>query len=192
MTDITITTGDDTVSIATPYNPEFVKDAKMIGGRWDPARRVWTFDLRDKERVEQLAAKHYGYVTTTGRTVTIRIKASDYDDGQEIIVVGRVIARRPGRDLPVRLADNAVVVAGRFSDSGGSRKTPYVSWPDDEEPVIEIRDLPAGVTDILDKPYELVDDDRDRTRALRDERVRLLKRLAEIDAILDEQPTTTK
>lgn len=51
--------------------------------------------------------------------------------------------------------------------------------------MLEIRDLPAGALTLLDrenKPYELVDGDP--RRALREERERLTRRIAEIDRLL--------
>lgn len=187
MQDVTVTDKNDATLLVSPYNRDMIMEAKQIGGRWDPASHAWRFDIRDHDRVVRLANKYYGYVDAdTGGAVTIRIKAGDYDFGLDLMVAGRVIAHRPGRDAPVRLAANTILVSGRFSASGGSRKTPYVSWPDDEEPVLEIRDLPAGVTDLLDRegrPYELVEQD-DPKQTLREERERLMKRIEEIDRLL--------
>lgn len=165
MQDVTVTDRGNTTLLVSPYNKDIPAEAKRIGGRWNPTLRAWEFDIRDHDKVEQLAARFYGYTPAdTGETVTIRVNAYDYvpDDYREY---------------------DKIVVAGR----GGSRNSPCIIGDNDDrpDPVLEIRDLPAGALTLIDrenKRYELVDGDP--RRALREERERLTRRLAEIDRLL--------
>ena len=193
MQDVTITDRNNTTLLVSPYNRDMIGEARQIGGRWNAALRAWEFDIRDHDKVEQLAARFYGYTPAdTGETVTIRVNAYDYvpDDYREydkIIVAGRIVATRPSRDADVRLARNVVLHSGAFAGRGGSRNNPCIIGDngDQPDPVLEIRDLPTGALTLLDrenKPYELVDGDP--RRALREERERLTRRLAEIDRLL--------
>lgn len=193
MQDVTVTDRDNSTILVSPYNRDMIPEAKQLGGKWNAALRAWEFDIRDHDKVEQLAARFYGYTPAdTGETVTIRVNAYDYvpDDYREydkIIVAGRIVATRPSRDADVRLARNVILHSGAFAGRGGSRNSPCVIGDngDQPDPVLEIRDLPAGALSLLDKerkPYELVDGDP--RRALREERERLTRRLAEIDRLL--------
>ncbi|OXN01502.1 hypothetical protein [Bifidobacterium vansinderenii] len=184
MQDVTIIDTDDGIRLVSPYHPDCPKLARRIGGKWDPATRSWRFDIRDRERVEQLAADLWGYSTgNTSSAVTIRVNADAYTDGNEIRVAGRSIAHRAGRDEPVRLAGNAIIVHGEFAPSGGSMKYPDIGECD--QVVIEIRDLPASALDMLEPGrYELVDDDP--ITVLKAERQRLMDRISEIDRRIGE------
>ena len=193
MQDVTITDRGNTTLLVSPYNKDIPAEAKRIGGRWNPTLRAWEFDIRDRDKVEQLAARFYGYTPAdTGETVTIRVNAYDYvpDDYREynkVVVAGRIVATRPSRDADVRLARNVILHSGAFAGRGGSRNSPCIIGDngDRPEPVLEIRDLPTGALSLLDKdskPYELVDGDP--KRALREERDRLMNRVAEIDRLL--------
>lgn len=193
MQDVTVTDRGNSTILDSPYNRDMIPEAKQLGGKWNPALRAWEFDIRDHDKVEQLAARFYGYTPAdTGETVTIRVNAYDYvpDDYREynkVVVAGRIVATRPSRDADVRLARNVILHSGAFAGRGGSRNSPCIIGDngDRPEPVLEIRDLPTGALSLLDKerkPYELVDGDP--KRALREERDRLMNRVAEIDRLL--------
>lgn len=86
MQDVTVTDRNNTTLLVSPYNRDMIGEAKRIGGRWNPTLRAWEFDIRDHDKVEQLAARFYGYTPAdTGETVTIRVNAYDYvpDDYRE-------------------------------------------------------------------------------------------------------------
>ena len=186
--DIDITeTSRGRLAVTTPYNARFVDAAKRLGGRWAPKSHAWTFDPRDRARVEDILTQCFGWVAApSGELATVRVTI---DDGAgnvpEVRFAGRPICWRRGRDESVRLADNVVIVAGRFPGSGGSMRRPLViSAPSDAEVTLEIRDIPVEA---------LAAEDSSRWDSLRWERVdadgaaqreRLQSRLSEIDAIL--------
>src|SRR5664280_748372 len=126
-TTVTVTTDTVSCTLAGPSAAELPHYAKTIGGWWNPTDKVWTFDVRDEARVRALAVKLYG---TDGSgadmpTITVRIPVPAHFTPyryQELVLAGRTLAFRPGRDTPVRYADDVVLVSGGFPpDAGRSR-----------------------------------------------------------------------
>ncbi len=193
--DITITeTSRGRIAVTTPYSADFVAAAKRLGGRWAPKSKTWTFDPRDRARVEDILTQCFGWVSQpSGELATVRVVIDDGGGNvPEVRFAGRPICWRRGRDEAVRLADNVVLVAGHFPGSGGSMRRPLViSAPSDAEVTLEIRDIPvealaAETSSRWDSlRWERVDAGGAAQRAaLVAERKRLQSRLAEIDAIL--------
>ena len=80
----------------------------------------------------------------------------------------------------MKLSHGVVLVSGAFSNRGGSHNNPRITDWGSEDPVLEVRDLPASALKLLHPDeYELVDSDP--LDALSEERTRLLERLKEID-----------
>jgi hypothetical protein len=57
---ISIAELDGRLVVTTPYHPDFPARARMLGGTWDGARRVWLFDVGEGERVKTLCREVYG------------------------------------------------------------------------------------------------------------------------------------
>ena len=180
-TAITIRQTGDSITLQSPYADALPPAARRIGGRWDPAARVWRFDARDEQRVRDLAIDIYGTDGTDDDTVTVTIDLSGRGriDEPTITVAGRVVAERRWRDSDVRLADGVIITAGDFAPCGGSKRRPAIG----EAPVtLEVRDIPR--TAALREGLEIIEaQDADR-EALRAKRARLAARIAEIDATL--------
>jgi DNA repair protein RadC len=51
---------DGRLAVSSPYHPNFPARARLLGGEWDVARRVWIFDARDDDRVRSLCRDIYG------------------------------------------------------------------------------------------------------------------------------------
>jgi DNA repair protein RadC len=51
---------DGRIAVSSPYDPKFPARARGLGGVWDTARRVWTFDSADHDRVRSLCREIYG------------------------------------------------------------------------------------------------------------------------------------
>jgi hypothetical protein len=47
---VSIVERDGRLAVTTPFHPDFPARARMLGGVWDGARRVWLFDPVDSER----------------------------------------------------------------------------------------------------------------------------------------------
>jgi DNA repair protein RadC len=57
---LSIVEQDGRIAVSTPYHPNFPARARMLGGEWDAARRVWMFDAGDEARVRRLCQEIYG------------------------------------------------------------------------------------------------------------------------------------
>jgi DNA repair protein RadC len=57
---LSIVEEDGRIAVTSPYHPNFPARARVLGGTWDAARRVWLFDLGDRERVRTLCSEIYG------------------------------------------------------------------------------------------------------------------------------------
>ena len=58
---LSIVEEDGRIAVTSPYHPNFPARARVLGGTWDAARRVWLFDLGDRERVRTLCSEIYGH-----------------------------------------------------------------------------------------------------------------------------------
>jgi len=140
----TVTCDGNRVTLNGSYHPNLPTAAKRLGGRWDGARKTWTFDARDEERVRKMARRIYG---TDGsapvQLITVRHRITTSDAMNDTVWLGgRQIATRRGRDLDVQLGEGVIIIEGRFPEGGGSVKYPALKG---DGVVLEIRDLPASL-----------------------------------------------
>lgn len=152
---------DGRISVKSPYNKGFVKDARGIGAKWNPSDKVWVFDEAQKEEVNRLLKIHYGYTderegAKSDEKVIIKFKASDFQVGEEIKFGSLLIAKRWRRDSPVNIDSNAYVIKGYFQDSGGSAGHPNVGNVDG---IVIKLDIPKSVLDLFIEK-KMVDEDK--------------------------------
>ncbi len=198
MPNISATKEGGRLLVTSPYDPAYTARAKSLGGKWDPARRAWAFDVRDETRVRAVLVEVYGEdgsaIPASDRvTMRIRFPEGASVERDALRIAGREVASASGRDTGARLGPGVVMEEGRV-DSGGSRAnwTTYVS----KDTVLLLRDVPRGFAErVRAEPrvgrntieVELIEGDGapavDR-EALAAERERLLARLAEINAVL--------
>src|SRR5215813_13408366 len=57
---VSIVDQDGRLAVSSPYHPNFPARARLLGGEWDVARRLWTFDAREDDRVRSLCREIYG------------------------------------------------------------------------------------------------------------------------------------
>lgn len=57
---VSIVGEDGRIVVSSPYHPNFPARARMLGGEWDAARRVWVFEAAEGERVKALCRDVYG------------------------------------------------------------------------------------------------------------------------------------
>lgn len=188
---ISITTSATAVRVVSPYNPDFVRGAKALGGKWSAP--AWQFDVRDEARVRALCIEHYGTdgSPAAGPAVTLRLVfEAGYAKGQDAIRIGgREVAKAFGRDSGAKLGDGVVLLEGKFN-SGGSMKN-WTTTAGRDGATVLLRDVPKAMADRLlaDAPSGVtvtVEPEAPviNRAALATERERLVARLAEIDGLL--------
>lgn len=190
---IKIETRDSKVITTTPYDKNFIQAAKSLGGKWQAPN--WVFDRRDEERVREVCREIYGTDGTDGPGVTLRVTFEPHHSvwRDAIRIAGREVARATSRDSGAKLGEGVVLLSGGFASAGSVKNWGTESKSDGA--TVLIRDMPivAAQRIIEEHPAgvqaaQLEDEapvsDKD---ALREERARLLARLAEIDAALAEE-----
>lgn len=170
------------MKVESPYNKEFVARAKQLGGKWSAPYWVFSEDNEDFVRTALMAI--YGEDGTPSETVKIDVRLEDKYYGQEIIVAGRCIARRRGRDSAVSMENGAILVSGGFEGRGGSVRRPSIDKPKGET-IIRVS-VPKKALENIDVDYTICETRKIDKEALEREKAELLKRLKEIDAILEE------
>lgn len=51
---------DGRIAVTSSYHPDFPARARMLGGEWNGARRVWLFNAAEEERVKALCREIFG------------------------------------------------------------------------------------------------------------------------------------
>lgn len=193
---VTVTTENGKTSVTSPYDAEFVTQAKTIGGKWDGSTKAWKFDARDEQRVRDLCRQVYGTdgnPIESGDLITVRVRLADHEGSKYdnfAKFAGQRIAHRPDRDSSVRLAANVVLIEGKLPSTGGSMRYPNIDAGNDV--IVEVRDIPRATLSLeREQDYEIVGESSNvDVDALLAEREQLLARLAEIDALLPEPEGT--
>lgn len=121
-----LSTGD--IAVWSPYSRRFVDEAHDLDGHWNRDDECWEFDGRDRERVEDLLHRVYGWNPEGTPTFDIRITGDEVpEDGNELVLLeDRVLAVRRFRDGKPRLTRGVIIADGRFPYSGGSHANPRV------------------------------------------------------------------
>lgn len=175
---------DDKAFVFTPYNPQFVKEVKRIGGaRWMSIDKCWRVPADAVDAVREIMMDVYGesdLPCAEKVTVEIELEEGELEYRGPIVIFGKVIASAFGRDSGAKVGEDVVFVKGEPT-SGGSMKNWTTVIPGGS--VIRIRNVPVTALND-DYPYDVIDDVKIDRAALEAERERLLKRLAEIEELL--------
>ena len=128
MTTINIIKSGDKVSATTPYDKTYIKRVKEIGGKWDPAKKVWTVTDDKEQELRQIILDVYGWEEQAAEeTVKIRLDGRYYETRQGIIALGDIlVAKRWRRNGGVTLYNDAELVEGDFGWDGKSNMRPRV------------------------------------------------------------------
>ena len=175
----------------TPYNPDFVRRVKTIGGaRWDAKNRAWRIPVEAVDQARQIMREVYGECDLPEDIKRVTVKLTFGKDviveHGPIIIYGKQIASASSRDSGARVGQDVVFLEGE-PGSGGSRNNwnTYI----DAGSVVRVNNvpetmlsetLPDGAT------YEIMSDSAMPSReALLAEKERLLSRLKEIEKMLE-------
>ncbi len=124
MTDIKVTIKDGKASLYTPYNADFVKAIKALGGaRWNASSRCWTISENMLPQARKIMMDIYGYTDEEqAETITVRATFTEdvYEECDSVVILGKTVARAYGRDTGAKPGEDVLLQEGALA-SGGSR-----------------------------------------------------------------------
>jgi aryl carrier-like protein len=134
--------------VKSEYNENWIKQARKLGGTWQPSDTEWSFDILYKERVKAVLIKIFGFDGESPiQTVTIRHKVpAILDQEKEYVAYGRTLVWRSSRDYQVSTGKDVIIHSGDFRSSGGSAKYPAIGYWDGDV-ILEIRNVPVSLLD---------------------------------------------
>lgn len=184
------TLGNGKISVETPYNPEFVSRIKKAGGRWNAGNKTWETDERSTDAVRAIMRDVYGMDDMPQELVMVRVNVGEKTISEyrgPVVIFGRTIASAYGRDSGAKVGTGVCFDAGGC-DSGGSVKNWYSVIGANS--VFTVYDVPRraveeklGWSDTFGT-FEIIEA-TDPLASLKAEKEALLKRLSEIDAMLE-------
>ena len=177
--------------VYTPYNPDFVRALKGIGGKkWESGMGCWSVPDTAVSVVREIMIDVYGYsdqIPNDALTLKVTFLSDVSSTCSDVTLFGKVMAHASGRDSGARVGDDVAYIRGGAS-SGGSVK----NW----RSVVEKGSV-AILSNVNKHVYEKTETDpdiqvevmensasRDDRQKLLEEKEQLLKKIAEIDAIL--------
>lgn len=177
--------------VFTPYNAKFVTAIKGIGGaKWDRSRKAWCIPAAAVDQARVIMRRVYGEsdIPDEGRKVSVQLnfKESFSEERGAVTIFGKTVATAFGRDSGATVGSDAVFTSGA-PESGGSAKYWQTIIP--AESVVILRDVPENMLTAEELPdYISVEvlEQRPNREQLESEREKILARIAEIDAMLQE------
>ena len=178
-------------NVYTPYNPDFVKRIKGIGGAiWNGSKKCWIIPETAIKAVREIMDDVYGYSDVKeNETLTLKLTFNKCVSSEcsDVVFFGKVLSHAYGRDSGARIGDDVAYISGGAA-SGGSAK----NWKSIVEEgsiailsnvnkiVYEKSKIEHGIT------VEVIENTNNK-QSLLEEKERLLKRIAEIEELLQEE-----
>lgn len=187
MQEFKIETHDGKADVYTPYNEVFIYEVKRLGGRWNSDDKCWTVNEKAVEDVRNLMQDIFGRDDQpVGETVDVELTFTE-DVSQvrgTVDIYGRVIASASGKLSGARQGPDVMFMEGEVKSGGTNQywetivcKGAVVKMLSVPKRIVEKERLPYGVKKtILSMNNDL--------EALKQEKQRLLTRIAEIDSLL--------
>lgn len=181
---------DGVANVYTPYNPDFVKKIKGIGGaKWNDSQKCWSIPETAVEAVREIMADIYGYSDVKeNETVSLKITFNKaiHSERSDVVLFGKVLAHAYGRDSGARVGDDVAYISGGAT-SGGSVK----NWDSvvREGSVAILSNVNKSVYEKAETEYDItveVIKAKEDKQSLLEEKERLLKRIIEIEKLLQE------
>lgn len=143
--------------VYTPYNQDFVKKIKLVGGaKWDAENKCWIVPEKFVDIVREIMIDVYGYSDiSTNDSVALKITFNEdaYEFNSDVTLFGKTISSARGRDSGARVGLDVSFLSGGV-ESGGSVK----NWKS-----IVKKDSVAVLEDVNRKIYEKGEDKYDIT-----------------------------
>lgn len=183
-------------NIFTPYNTEFVKRIKGIGGaKWNEAEKCWTIPAEAVDAARDIMMDVYGETDIPDGSEKLKLRITALVDIEElrapVSYFGKNLASASGRDSGARVGDGVILESGTITSSGSmknwtsmNRKDAVMILTDDVPETLYQRDKNA-TTQWGDTLFsvEVLKNSVDKEK-LEAEKAALLARIAEIDSIL--------
>lgn len=138
--DVKIENRGDIVTVVSPFNSDFIDQAKKLGGKWDAHMGYWYFPADMAPQVRELVIDIYGD-DGTGATCTVDIEFEhcSWWHGKDLVFAGRPIVKAWSRDSGAKPLDGVSIIKGGFS-TGGSVKNWTVRAEDGT--IVRMRGVP--------------------------------------------------
>lgn len=136
------------VIVKVPYLPDFVAEARKLGGDFQRHTKLWIFNQHSAAGVKAALERCYGWdgVSDRPQVHTVHLSIPRLDAGETLCGLGRILMQRMGRDLPVRLHPTVGVVSGELPARGGSRQNPAIGLL--ENVTLAVDEVPATLAGI--------------------------------------------
>lgn len=162
MKQISITTNTETrkAYVKTPYNGEFVKKIKFIGGaKWRSQERAWEIPAEAVSEARDILKDVFGETDIDAvEKVTVRLRTLTMIQepaSKGVRICGKEVCRAYGRDSGA-IIGNEVSFTGNMPYSGGSAGHPDVIIP--ENAIITLYNVPEQLTEAIDTTiYEIIE-----------------------------------
>lgn len=177
------------IKVKSDYNITFITKVKNLSAKWE--KPFWVVPEFNKDELSDLLLHTYGDCGSLRdvESVLVEINLDEYDfdtSDNKIKFSSKVLAFRESRDSDVSLGNCVSLIAGGFKSSGGSAKYPAISQPFSHTVLrfyipLEIYEKNKNLCGVK------VVNENEHIEQLKQERLRLLKRIAEIDEILEKE-----
>lgn len=176
---------EDAAYIYTPYNADFVKAVKGLGGRWVSENKCWRVNAQIIDNVREAMEQAYGRSDLPAKTVKVKIVLAKDLEGMRsgVSLFGKSICHGWGRDSGA-VVDPGASIAGEYGTSGSAKNWyTYVS----AGATIILCNVPASAVEHkIDFPegigtFEVMDSKKADREQLLKEKKALLERLAVIN-----------
>lgn len=178
-------------NVYTPYNPDFVKKIKGIGGaKWNGSEKCWSIPETAVDVAREIMVDVYGYSDVKeNETISLKVTFNESvsECREDVVLFGKILAHAYGRDSGARVGDDVAYISGGAT-SGGSAK----NWDSivKEGSVAILSNVNKSVYEKTEIEYDItveVLEAKANKQQLLEEKERLLKRIAEIDKLLQEE-----
>ena len=177
-------------NIYTPYNPGFVRKIKGVGGsKWNSSEKYWSIPEEMIEVAREIMVEVYGYSDVKeNETISLKLTFNEsvVSPRSDVVLFGKILSHACGRDSGAKVGDDAAYISG-CATSGGSEKNwnsvvkegsivilSYVN-----KNIYEKSEIECDIT------VEILETKVNKQQLL-EEKERLLKRISEIDKLLQE------
>ena len=176
-------------NVYTPYNPEFVKKIKGIGGaKWNGSEKCWAVPEIAIEAVRKIMVDVYGYSDVKeNETLSLKLIFNEEVSSfcSDVVLFGKIISHASGRDSGARVGDDVAFISGG-ARSGGSVKNWYSRVENGS--VVVLSNVNKNIYENFqlefDVAVEILENNNNNKQELLEEKERLKKRIKEINKLL--------